>query len=67
MSLHLLSRIIFITLSVSLSPTPAPPTEQLEVGRGRLSLLHSLQPLFLFCHEAKNVMLGVAFTLEGVG
>ena len=38
MSLHLLSRIIFITLSVSLSPTPAPPTEQLEVGRGRLSL-----------------------------
>ena len=47
MSLHLLSRIIFITLSVSLSPTPAPPTEQLEVGRGRLSLhppIHSSLP-----------------------
>ena len=47
MSLHLLSRIIFITLSVSLSPTPAPPTEQLEVGRGRLSLSISLNGTFL--------------------
>ena len=31
MSLHLLSRIVFITLTVSLSPTPAPPTEQQKV------------------------------------
>ena len=51
MSLHLLSRIIFITLSVSLSPTPAPPTEQLEVGRGRLSLrmVLGLFPFLVSC------------------
>ena len=35
MSFHLLSRIIFITLSVSLSPTPAPSTEQ-QKGETRI-------------------------------